>query len=121
LALGGEGSLPRVLGGYAGPYEAAPLKCLRRCFMEFRILSSLERTALQPEAASLFYALLHMGFPREVMERALLESVILFRATGLSLDGDRFSDILDRGMEQLSPFMGVDEASDDLMGFGRVC
>ncbi|MCX7828471.1 MAG: hypothetical protein N2315_04590 [Thermanaerothrix sp.] len=89
--------------------------------MEFRILSSLERAALKPEAASLFYTLLHMGFPREVMERALLESVLLFRATGLSLDGDRFSEILDRGMDRLSPLMGVDEVSDDLMGFGRVC
>lgn len=89
--------------------------------MEFRVLSSLERMALLPEAASLFYSLAQMGFPMEIMERALMEAVLLFRASGLVLGVDRFSEILDRGMDRVVPSKGLDGGSDILMGFGRVC
>ncbi|MDR1515246.1 MAG: hypothetical protein LBS45_06090 [Synergistaceae bacterium] len=89
--------------------------------MGSRVLSREESQSLSPEAARLVYKFIHSQYcPAEIIEKALLQAVILAGMNQYRVDADTISFI----MEKISEYEGVplfdpDNGAEDTMG--RYC
>lgn len=72
--------------------------------MEYRILSEMERRSLTLEAAQFVYRLLHVyQIPCSILERALLEAVLLGQMRHAPVDLPDLEGLVDRAFDTEAP------------------
>jgi hypothetical protein len=72
--------------------------------MEVRIITQVERRGLTEEAASLFCHLLYEeALPGEVLEKGILDALLLYRESGLAVDEGTLRCLLDEAFDSFPP------------------
>ena len=72
--------------------------------MEYRMLSELERRSLTPDAVQFVYRLLYVyRVPCAILERALLEAVLLGRMRSAPVDLAALEGLVDRAFDSKAP------------------